>query len=206
VGNFPIGGRAATSWRQHVLGRFLRYHGRVMPRDLMSLTPDEFEALVTDHLKRLIRTAKLKNSAVNEKELLKGPDGEYEIDVVVRFEALDAEFVVLVECKRHKNPVKRELVQVLYDKRRPLGAHKCMMFSTSGYQSGAIEYASKNGVALIQVTSGSMTTLTRSETGLVPAGTPDFAAWRVLPSDNGHLESLTLLDEDNPDVLSDVLP
>jgi restriction system protein len=172
----------------------------------MSLTPDEFEAFVKERLKRQARNAKLKNFVVNKKERLRGPDGEYEIDIVVRFEVCDAEIVVLVECKRHKNPVKRELVQVLYDKRRSLGAYKCMMFSTSRYQSGALEYASKNGVALIQVTSGSMTRLTRSETGFVPTGTPDLAAWRILPSDNGGLESLTLLDEDNPDVLSDVIP
>lgn len=177
-----------------------------MPHDPMALTPDEFEVFVKDQLERQVRNAKLKSFVVSEKERLKGPDGEYEIDIVIRFEILDAEIVVLVECKRHKNRIKRELVQVLYDKRRSLGAHKCMMFSTSGYQSGAIEYASNNGVTLIQVTPGSMTRLTRSETGFVPAGTPDLAAWRVLPSDNGHLESLTLLDEGNPDVLSDLIP
>jgi restriction system protein len=171
----------------------------------MSLTPDEFEDFVKGQLKRQLRT-KLKNFVVSNKEHLKGPDGEYEIDIVVRFEICNAEFVVLVECKRHKNPVKRELVQVLYDKRRSLGAHKCMMFSTSSYQSGAIEYAAQNGVALMQVTSGSMTRLTRSEKGVVPTGTPDLAAWRILPSDDGHLESLVLLDVGNPDVLSDVIP
>lgn len=176
-----------------------------MPRDPMSLTPDEFEVLVKDRLEREVRNAKLKSFVVSEKERINGPDGEYEIDIVVRFEIFDAEIVVLVECKRHKNPVKRELIQVLYDKRRSLGAHKCMIFSTSRYQSGAIEYASNNGVTLIQVTSGSMTRYTRSETGFVPTGTPDFAAWRILPSDNGHLESLALLDEGNPDVLSDLI-
>lgn len=172
----------------------------------MSLTPDEFEALVTELLKRQAGNAKLTNFVVNKKERRRGPDGEYEIDIVVRFDFCDAEIVVLVECKRHKNPIKRELIQILYDKRRALGAHKCMMFSTSNCQGGAIEYALTNGVALMQLTSGSMTRLTRSETGFVPTGTPDLAAWRVLPSDNGHLESLTLLDEDNPDVLSDVIP
>jgi restriction system protein len=171
----------------------------------MSLTPGDFEVFVKDQLERQVRNAKLKSFAVSEKERLKGPDGDYEIDIVIRFEIFDAEIVVLVECKRHKNRIKRELVQVLYDKRRSLGAHKCMMFSTSGYQSGAIEYASNNGVTLIQVTPGSMTRLTRSERGFVPAGTPNLAAWRVLPSDNGHLESLTLLDEGNPDVLSDLI-
>jgi hypothetical protein len=42
----------------------------------------------------------------------------YEIDVSVRFEALGADFLVLVECKHQKRPVERERVQVLLDRIR----------------------------------------------------------------------------------------
>ncbi len=63
----------------------------------------------------------------------------YQIDVMAKFRAFaSAEFIVLIECKRYRNAVERELVQVLNDKVRSLGAHRGMLFTTSGFQSGAI--------------------------------------------------------------------
>lgn len=45
-----------------------------------------------------------------------------------------------------------EKVQILYDKIRATGAQKGILISTSGFQSGAIKYASEHGIALIQIT------------------------------------------------------
>jgi hypothetical protein len=48
------------------------------------------------------------------------------------------DFLMLVEAKRHKNPIKRELVQVLHSKLRSVGAHKAAMIAprpTSAAQS-----------------------------------------------------------------------
>ncbi len=57
------------------------------------------------------------------------------------------DFVVLVEAKRHKNPVKRELVQVLRDKLADVGAHTAAMIATAPYQLGALDYAKKRDSA-----------------------------------------------------------
>lgn len=58
---------------------------------------------------------------------------------------------MIAECKRYTNPVNREKVVILADKVKSLGAHKGILISTSGFQSGAHEYAKKHGIALIQI-------------------------------------------------------
>ena len=117
--------------------------------DPITLTPDQFEIEV----KGLIEKAGLGLShfSVQRLEKLDGPDGEYEIDVTARFRALGADFLVLIECKHYKHPVKRDVVQVLFDRIRAVGAHKGMIFSTAKFQSGAIKYAKMHGIALVQI-------------------------------------------------------
>jgi len=93
---------------------------------------------------------------------LGGADGEYVIDVVATFSALGAKFVVLVECKHHVRRIERQDVQVLHSKLQSLGAHKGMLFSVSGFQSGAIEYAAAHGIALVEAATGISNWHTRS--------------------------------------------
>jgi len=96
------------------------------------------------------------------RERVAGADGDYEIDVTARFNALNMNFLVLVECKHHKSPIKRELIQALHSKVQSAGAHKGALFSTSGFQSGALEFASAHGIATVQVVDGRSTYFTRS--------------------------------------------
>jgi len=118
-----------------------------------SLTPDEFEKQVKTWLEA--SSGPLESFQTKHLEDLSGTDGDYTIDVTARFCAFGgASFLVLVECKRHKNPIKREIVQVLRDKQQSLGAQKAIVVSTSRFQSGAIEYAKTHGIALIQIVSG----------------------------------------------------
>ncbi len=126
----------------------------------INLTPDEFELEV----KKIIEASRetLESFSVTHKDLIDGVDGEYEIDVAARFSALGGSFLVLIECKRYKSSVKREIVQALNDKVRSIGAQKGMLFTTSGFQSGAVEYAKKHGIALVQLVDGKSTYKTRS--------------------------------------------
>jgi restriction system protein len=81
----------------------------------IQMTFDDYEVGVKNVIEA--KGHELKDFQVTRKEVLKGADGEYEIDVVARFTVLEgAEVVVLVECKHHKNPIKRELVQALHSK------------------------------------------------------------------------------------------
>lgn len=111
------------------------------------LSPQEFEHVVKSYLESV--SAELINFKALHRESVSGVGGLYEIDVTVRFKALGAEFLVLVECKHHKNPIKRDIVQVLYDRICSIGAHKGMIFATSNFQSGAIKYAKAHRIALI---------------------------------------------------------
>jgi hypothetical protein len=78
-----------------------------------------------------------------------------------------------------------------------------MMFSTSEYQSGAVEYATAHGIALFWVQKGSTVAIAKNEDAPTPAGTLEFAAWRVLLPSEAGLRQVSLLDPVNEDVLED---
>lgn len=86
--------------------------------------------------------------------VLRRPDGDYQIDVYVTFQALGADIKVLIECKHHQRPVEQEVVQVLHDKLARMSAHKGMVFSTNGFQSGVLRYAKEHGIACVHVMDG----------------------------------------------------
>ncbi|WP_257311285.1 restriction endonuclease [Geothrix fuzhouensis] len=145
----------------------------------ISLSPLDFELAVKGILDATGEPLISYTSTHQEK--VGGPDGDYVIDVVARFSALNAEFVVLVECKHHKRKVERQDVQVLLSKLQSLGAHKGMLFSTAGFQAGAIEFAKSHGIALVQLADGNTSWFVRSEAPLPTrpdwAGTFKYAGW-----------------------------
>ncbi len=123
-----------------------------MQFDPVELSPREFELAVKSWLDATGKKLTVYESCHREK--LKGREGTYEIDVKATFEEFGAKFTVLVECKHQNSPVKQDVVQVLYDRLRPTGAHKGILVATTTFQHGAIEYAKAHGIALIQVTDG----------------------------------------------------
>jgi restriction system protein len=103
--------------------------------------------------------------------------------------------LVLAECKDHARPVEREDVQVLADKLRAAGAQKGMLFSTNGFQKGAIDYARSHGIALIRIIEGALTYETRGAarsdyvrpTPPPSANIPLFVGQLVSLAENGHV-------------------
>lgn len=95
-------------------------------------------------------------------EVIVADDGTYDFDATVRFRFGEWDFLVLIEAKRHKNPIKRDLVQILHAKLQSVGAQKAAMISTAPYQAGAVEYAIKHGIALATITEGRFIYHTRS--------------------------------------------
>lgn len=145
----------------------------MMPRidTPLNLTPREYELAV----KGILDGSGLNLVEFRSEHLEKvaGVDGSYAIDVTVRFSALGANFLVLVECKHERRKVERQDVQILNDKVRSTGAQKGMLFSVSGFQDGAIEYAGVHGIALVQLASGSTSWFTKSAGP--PASPPPWA-------------------------------
>lgn len=173
-------------------------HGTAEP---VSLTPRDFELLVKGILDAAASTLVEYHS--EHRALLSGSDGDYEIDIVATFSALGARFVVLVECKHHGRKVERQDVQVLHSKLQSLAAHKAMLFSNAGYQSGAVEYAEAHGIALVEVATGISNWHTR---GAGQAAPPP--PWVHIPKYIGWLRrgnTRSLLSEDHSEYMKSFL-
>lgn len=168
-----------------------------MHYDPVILTPEQFEIEVEKLLIKL-GSGRLAEFKINRLESLQGSDGEYEIDITVRFEALGGSFLVLVECKHYKSPIKRELIQILHDRLRAVGAQKGMLFATTRFQRGAIEYAKQHGIALVQVADGKTSYFTKGlgET-IYPPDLPPYVGWFITLNDEGN-ELHSQIAEDNP--------
>jgi len=142
------------------------------PRIPADISPADFENLVLEWLRRSDGD---REGAFTFEHLgvARGDGGQYKIDVLVRFSALrGASFLVLVECKHQTRPVEREDVMVLESKLRDVNAQKAMLFSTSGFQSGAIEFAGAKGIATVTVIEGAWLFETRSAAGPPPKPPP----------------------------------
>lgn len=169
--------------------------------DTVTLTPKQFE----EQVKSMIATlgATLSVFEVQKLEVLDADDGSYEIDVTARFEALGGEYLTLIECKHHKNPIKREHVQILFAKIESTQAQKGMLFSTTDFQSGAVEFALKHRIALVKIADGRTAYITKA-TGTpppLPPGFPEYAGWMTVMYEDGKSASV-LVSEKNPELLT----
>jgi restriction system protein len=153
-------------------------------REWLDVTPDQFERMVVEYLRALDH--QLKDFTVIHQTPLASPCGEFKMDAVAKFEALGADFVVLVECKHHKNRIKRELVQVLADKLSSTHSQKGIMFSTAPFQKGAIEFAISRRIALVHFTEGGPIYETKTPNGPVGLNRP-YDAYFVGLSESGGM-------------------
>jgi restriction system protein len=141
---------------------------------LPALSPEEFELLVKGMLDA--GSGGLVGYRSRHRESIVGSDGEYEFDVTVRFSAIGADYLTLVECKYYKNRVNRERVQALWAKVQSVGAHKGIIFATAGFQSGAIEFAKSHGIALVAVADGRSSYLVKGK-----ISDSDMIPWEIVP-------------------------
>lgn len=162
---------------------------------LPPMKPSDFELLVKGILDAAAGT--LVDYRSEHLASLSGADGEYIIDVVATFSAMGARFVVLVECKHQARRVERQEVQVLHSKLQSLAAQKAMLFSVSGFQAGAVEFAAAHGIALVEVATGVSNWHTRNAGPTTPpppwVHIPKYIGWLW----NGNRRSL--LSEDHPE-------
>jgi len=116
-----------------------------------SITSAEFEEYCLTVLQEWANLDNLKDFTITNNIKLTKNDEEYQIDVYAEYTAINVKFKILIECKHQKRPVERDEVILLNDKIRNLAAHKGILISTSGFQSGALERAKVNGIALLQI-------------------------------------------------------
>jgi restriction system protein len=173
---------------------------RVFP-PAAQMSSEEFELYVAEFMRR--ETTTLPGATVEHLKKIKGLDGTYEIDVLLTFQVAGALYKTLIECKKHSHPIKRDLVQVLADRVRSLGAQKGMIFTTSSYQTGAIEYGQAHGISLVTVSDFLPEYETRSLTA--PEQPKNMTLWRVgLKSDSWTMRRFSNKDfyEDFEDRIS----
>lgn len=175
------------------------------------LSPHEFEAFVADLLDAI--TPRPEGYQVTVQDRVKGIDGSYTFDATVRYRVAGLDFLVIVEAKRYKNPIKRELVQVLLQKVQSVGGHKGVLISTSPFQRGALEFALQHGIALVTVTEGRFLYETRSR-GAKPAlsraqadsmGLQPFAGHVYSPGTEPGSTAVTLVATNYPDHVAELL-
>jgi restriction system protein len=152
-------------------------------------------------------SGKLEEFQTEHREAVHGQDGTYEIDITARFRVFGAKFLVLVECKHHKNRIMRDYVQVLHAKQVSLGAQKAMLFSTSGFNEGAVNYALQHGIALVQLASGETLYFTKSGNRTpLPNSLPAYVGWLIAKHDRASDGvSHSLVDPRHPDALNKFL-
>jgi hypothetical protein len=185
-----------------------RLMGRYPPADI---SPDEFEQFVADVLSA--GAPGLEGYRVTPHEVLEGTDGTYDFDATVRFSYLGADFLVVVEAKRHANAIKRELVQVLHSKMGSVGAQKAILVSTAAFQRGAINFAKTHGIALVRVSEGRFTYETRNAELTGPPsgdearehGIPTYIGACFGPGERPSSISITLIDPKMPDLIQRAL-
>jgi restriction endonuclease Mrr len=177
------------------------------------ISPSEFEEFVVDLLQSPSASVGALEVTLHDK--LQGADGQYDMDATVRFRLHGMDFLVLVEAKRHNNPIKRELVQVLHAKLQSVGAQKAAMIATAPYQRGALEYAKAHGIALVTVTESRYVFVARSGDGVTVMmtreeakerfGGPIFVGHSYGPGDEAGSTSVTLLSTEYPEAVATVL-
>lgn len=164
------------------------------PNSSVEVTPKEYELQVVEWLKNT--GLDLTDFSLNHLVLLSGQGGEYEFDAVSEFSIFNgAKIKVLIECKRYNRPVEREIILSIYSKLCDVGANKAMIFSTSGFQKGALEYAASRGIATITFIDGKSnyhTRLKNHEIIELPSWIefPKFSGWFIKYDDNSIRSSL----------------
>lgn len=74
-----------------------------------------------------------------------------QIDVKVTQKTKLHTYVTIIECKRWKKPVTRQVIDVLFASVEDLNANKGVIFTTKGYEEGAVEYAKSKNIDIFIV-------------------------------------------------------
>ena len=112
------------------------------------MTPFEYELFVKRYFERI--TGEKIN--VEHRSDFNTPEGSFNIDLNFRFRVANLDYLTIIECKHSKNRIERSVVMELNSRKTSLKAHKAILVTTVGFQSGALKYALQNGIGLIKLT------------------------------------------------------
>lgn len=176
------------------------------------ITPAEFETFLAEIFGSVKES--VESLDVRVRDRIQGVDGVYVFDVTIRYRFAGADYLTVVEAKMHKNPIKRELVQILHSKALSVGAHKAIIISTARYQRGALELAKTHGIALVSLTEGRFTYETRAafpppvlsrEEATERMGLRAFVGHAYGSGENTGSTSCTLISVEHPEYVKALL-
>lgn len=107
----------------------------------------EYELLVKAVYERLLATEGLHTIKIQHDIILKGAKGDHQIDLYWEFSVAGIVHRVAVECKDYKNRVSIDRIRAFHDTLEDIGGVKGIFATSSGFQSGALEYAKKCGIS-----------------------------------------------------------
>jgi hypothetical protein len=88
---------------------------------------------------------------VETNKKVKGIRGSHNIDVYIEFSLWGQKIIWICECKLWKTSIPKDKVLTLYQIVQDIGADKGMLFSESGFQSGAINSTKNTNISLLNV-------------------------------------------------------
>jgi|GEM_PF-1266155 len=94
-----------------------------------------------------IHHAETRGAKVVWNDIIKGR----QFDVSVRFKYGIYDYLTVIECKDHSNPIPIELLEAFITKSSDVKANKAIMVSSSGFQSGCIDKANLHDIELYQL-------------------------------------------------------
>lgn len=115
------------------------------------MKPIDYERFVRKVVEELTQD---KGIIVHHQKTYTGRITGREIVVDVSFEAtiLGERLLFLLECKHYKHPVPVDDIEEFHSKLDDIGAHKGIVFTTVGFQEGAVKAAKARGIGLVLLT------------------------------------------------------
>lgn len=112
-----------------------------------------YEQLVQEVYQALVDQGSVHTIDVQHDVILRGKSGApHQVDVFWEFEVAGVKYATCIECKDHKNPVKKSVVATLIGILDDLPfVATGVVAARSGFQSGAITLATAKGLRLVEV-------------------------------------------------------
>ncbi|MGU3377366.1 restriction endonuclease [Chryseobacterium sp. M5A1_1a] len=88
---------------------------------------------------------------VETNKRISGIRGTHDIDVYIEINVLGQKTIWIAECKLWKTAIPKDKILTLYQIVQDIGADKGLLFSESGFQSGAINSTKQTNILLISI-------------------------------------------------------
>ena len=112
----------------------------------MTKTGKQFEVLTKEIFELLSREERY--TSVEHDVKLKSPEGERQIDILIRSKAGSLDLTTIVECKDHNRPLDVEFVDAIHSKQQDVKAHHAVLVARNGFTKKAKRKAARLRITL----------------------------------------------------------